>query len=213
MFFFSMTRKFSSIILSGSVNTWTANQWLPITRSYRYKHFGLWPVTNVKYNISPRFSSHSPEKRGSPKVAEGKSCLSDSICVFSELDLHSANILDPIEMKTLALEMAEKKIGTKFVSRQFVTNWCNLMWFPWYWFEMWKSFRPNENVLGAFHSCPCVNLLMSDIAGFELSQELFLLPSAEANWQVLCRVAFKPKLLYLQHHVYFLRCSHFKMPS
>ena len=165
MFFFSMTRKFSSIILSGSVNTWTANQWLPITRSYRCKHFGLWPVTNVKYH--PGFhhipGEWFPRKRGSPKVAEGKSCLSDSICVFSELDLHSANILDPIEMKTLALEMAEKKIGTKFVSRQFVTNWCNLMWFPWYWFEMWKSFRPNENVLGAFHSCPCVNLLMSAV--------------------------------------------------
>ena len=129
MFFFSMTRKFSSIILSGSVNTWTANQWLPITRSYRCKHFGLWPVTNVKYH--PGFhhipGEWFPRKRGSPKVAEGKSCLSDSICVFSELDLHSANILDPIEMKTLALEMAEKKIGTKFVSRQFVTNWCNLM--------------------------------------------------------------------------------------
>ena len=73
-------------------------------------------------------------KYGLQKLKQAK-VLSDSICVLSEVDLHSycrirQTFGEKNRNENRALETAVKKIGTKFVSRQFVTNWCNLMWFP-----------------------------------------------------------------------------------
>ena len=70
-------------------------------------------------------------KYGLQKLKQAK-VLSDSICALSGVDLHSycrirQTFGEKNRNENRALETVEKKIGTKFVSRQFVTNWCNLM--------------------------------------------------------------------------------------
>ena len=74
---------------------------------------------------------HICHKIWAPKVEAGKSFERFNLRPFGSgftfLLQDLANIWRKNRNENRALETAVKKIGTKFVSRQFVTNWCNLM--------------------------------------------------------------------------------------